>query len=76
MANYKLILGHVLKFEGECASDPRDNALKLGHSGVLGKDAGTRTYLNNYVHTCKGVIWATYVFYCKNIALKLFYFFI
>lgn len=70
MANYKLILGHVLKFEGGCSSDPRDNALKLGHSGVLGKDAGAKTYLNNYVHTCKGVIWATYVGYCNRIGKK------
>jgi len=70
MANYKLILGHVLKFEGGCSSDPRDNALKLGHSGVLGKDAGTTTYLNNYVHTCKGVIWATYVGYCNRVGKK------
>jgi hypothetical protein len=45
MANYKLILGHVLKFEGGCSSDPRDNALKLGNSGVLGKDAVEQSVL-------------------------------
>lgn len=74
MANFKDILSHVAKWEGSCGSDPVDNALKLGHSGVLGKDVpseyqtfSTRKYPNNYVHTCKGVIWATYVAYCSKV---------
>lgn len=65
MANYKNIIDHVAKWEGGPSSDPRDNALSLGHSGILGKDAGIKNYPNNYVHTSKGVIWATYVHYCK-----------
>jgi lysozyme family protein len=65
MANYKNIIDHVAKWEGGPSSDPRDNALSLGHSGILGKDAGIKNYPNNFVHTSKGVIWATYLHYCR-----------
>jgi lysozyme family protein len=64
MANHQLLVDHILRSEGGCSSDPEDNALKYGHSGVLGKGYDNR-HPNNYVHTCKGVIWSTYVAYCK-----------
>ena len=70
MANWNLIISHILKFEGGTSADPDDNALKLGHSGVKGSaiNPGTNKpydarHPNNFIHTNKGVIWATYKTY-------------
>lgn len=73
MAKFDLLIQHTLKWEGDHGADPQDNALKLGHSGVLGKTINPKTkkpydrkFPNNYVHTSSGVIWNTYVEYCKE----------
>lgn len=73
MANWNLFVDHVLKFEGGHSADPDDNALKLGHSGVRGGAINPATnkpydrrHPNNFIHTNKGIIWATYVSY-KNL---------
>ena len=72
MAKFDLLIKHTKKWEGNHGADPRDNALKYGHSGVLGKAINPRNnqpydkkYPNNYVHTSSGVIWGTYLEYCK-----------
>jgi len=62
MANWRLIVNHVKVSEGGHSADPDDNALKYGHSGVLGGKYDPR-YPNNYIHTNKGVIWSTYKSY-------------
>jgi lysozyme family protein len=73
MANHKLFLQHTKTFEGGHSADPRDNALKSGHSGVIGKTINPKTgkmydarFPNNFIHTNAGVIWSTYVAYCKK----------
>lgn len=74
MANHKLFLAHTKKFEGGHSSDPRDNALKFGHSGVIGKTINPKTgkqydrrFPNNFIHTNEyGITWATYNMYCKK----------
>jgi hypothetical protein len=64
MADHKLLVSHIIKWEGKCGADPRDNALQYGHSGILGKGYD-RKYPNDYIHTCKGITWGTYVNYCR-----------
>lgn len=66
MANFQNIVKHVKVSEGGHSSDPRDKALRQGHSGVLGKGYDNR-FPSNFVHTNKGVIWATYLRYCKKV---------
>lgn len=65
MAKFDRIINHVTTWEGGHSADPRDNALKYGDSGVLGKGYDNR-FPNNYVHTNKGIIWQTYVAYCNK----------
>lgn len=73
MADWQKIVDHVLKFEGAHSADPRDNALKYGNSGVKGSAINPQTrkpydarFPNSFIHTNKGVIWSTYVNYCKQ----------
>jgi lysozyme family protein len=65
MADFRLLIEHTLKWEGGVSADPRDKGLAYGHSGVLGKDGGDKRFPNNYIHTNKGVLWGTYVNYCR-----------
>ncbi len=66
MANFKNIIKHVKVSEGGHSADPRDNALRQGHSGVFGKGYDDR-HPQHYVHTNMGIIWNTYVSYCKKV---------
>jgi lysozyme family protein len=66
MANFSSVVNHVIKFEGGHSSDPHDNALRYGHSGVYGKGYDNR-YPNNFIHTNKGIIWNTYLTFCKRV---------
>lgn len=63
MANYRKILEHVKTSEGGYSADPEDNALKFGHSGVIGLD---RRYPNLPIHTYRGVTWATWKEYARR----------
>lgn len=63
MANYRKILEHVKTSEGGYSADPEDNALKFGHSGVIGLD---RRYPNLPVHTYRGVTWASWKEYARR----------
>jgi lysozyme family protein len=63
MANYRKILEHVKTSEGGYSADPEDNALKFGHSGVIGLD---RRYPNLPVHTYRGVTWASWREYARR----------
>ena len=65
MADFKLLIEHTLKWEGGASADPRDKGLQYGNSGVLGKDGGDLRFPNNPIHTNKGILWGTYVSYCK-----------
>lgn len=65
MANWRLLTEFTSDAEGGASADPRDPALSSGHSGVLGKDGGDLRFPNNYIHTNRGVVWATYLNYCK-----------
>ena len=65
MADFRLLIDHTIKWEGGVSADPRDKGLAYGHSGVLGKDGGDKKHPNNYIHTNKGVLWGTYVNYCR-----------
>lgn len=65
MASWTKILNHVKVSEGGHSADPDDSALKYGHSGIKGGNYDKR-YPNNYIHTNRGVIWATYVAYKKK----------
>jgi lysozyme family protein len=64
MADWRLLTEFTKDAEGGHSADPNDAALKSGHSGVLGKGYDNR-FPNNYIHTNKGVVWATYVNYAK-----------
>lgn len=73
MADHRLIIKHVLNFEGGHSADPADNALRFGHSGVPGGVINPATgkpydpkHPRNFIHTNKGITWATYVSYCRN----------
>ena len=73
MAKFELLIKHVKTWEGSHGADPRDNALKSGHSGVLGKEINPRTkkpydakFPNNFIHTSSGITWSTYILYCKE----------
>lgn len=66
MADHRLIVEINQKWEGGASADPNDKGLRYGHSGVLGKDGGDKRHPNNYIHTNKGVLWGTYVSYCKQ----------
>lgn len=70
MADWSKIIKHIISFEGDHSADPDDNALKLGHSGVKGNAINPATskaydpkHPNNFIHTNKGIIWATYKTY-------------
>jgi lysozyme family protein len=65
MADFKLLIDHTIKWEGGASADPRDKGLIYGNSGVLGKDGGDLKHPNNFIHTNKGILWGTYVSYCK-----------
>jgi lysozyme family protein len=63
MADFKKLVGHTLTWEGGKSADPRDTgALRYGNSGV---NADPK-FPNNPVHTNKGIIWGTYIEYCKK----------
>lgn len=64
MADWRLLTEFTKAQEGGNSADPNDDALKSGHSGILGKGYDKR-FPNNYIHTNKGVIWATYKEYCR-----------
>lgn len=64
MADFKLLIPHILKHEGGHSADPNDRALRYGHSGVLGGNYDKR-YPNSPIHTNKGIIWGTYITYKK-----------
>jgi len=70
MADFKKIISHVLKWEGGHSANPRDKALNYGHSGVLGKGYDNR-FPNNYIHTNKGIIWATWIDYANKINMPV-----
>ena len=69
MANFNEVVDHVTTWEGGHSADPRDEGLKFGHSGVLGKGYDNR-FPNNYIHTNKGILWVTYVNYCQRKGIK------
>jgi|688.fasta_scaffold485047_2 lysozyme family protein len=63
MADFKKLIGHTLRWEGGKSADPRDTgALRYGSSGVNADPQ----FPNNPVHTNKGIIWGTYLEYCKK----------
>lgn len=64
MANFELLIPHILVSEGGHSADPDDNALKYGHSGIKGGKLDKR-YPNDFIHTNRGIIWGTYVTYKK-----------
>ena len=73
MADFSKIISHILKFEGGHSSDPEDNALRAGHTGILGGAKNPKTglpydarYPNNFIQTNKGIICATYKEYARR----------
>ena len=40
MADFRLLIDHTINWEGGASADPRDQGLRYGNSGVLGKDVG------------------------------------
>jgi len=70
MAKFDNIMKHVLTWEGGHSSDPDDNALKRGHSGVKGGSYVSK-YKDNFIHTNRGVTWGTWRSYKNRIGKKL-----
>jgi len=56
MANYKLLLNHIAKFEGGLSADPRDTCAKQPSDYVM----PSGTYKGYKVHTNKGICYMTW----------------
>ena len=65
MANYQLIVPHVLLNEGGLSDEPRDVGAAKNPSPIKNPKTG------RFYHTNKGVIWATWVGYSKKKGIPL-----